>query len=160
MVYFKFNTKKEALDFCLKVNQGEDIVVTEEKVTTNYAQPFEYELAFYVIADEVTSKYTDDEPIDIFAPVDKTPPTMSGLKVEIPSYWEVFFPDDTFILNGFIVQLERINGALAVDIAYLQWANFQAELDKPSNEAVKRHMMPIWDYVIEQINNNNFIQTS
>jgi hypothetical protein len=89
--------------------------------------------------------------------VDKTPPTKSGLKVEIPSYWEVFFPDDTFILNGFIVELERINGALAVDIAYLQWANFQAELDKPSNEAVKRHMMPIWDYVIEQINQNNFI---
>ena len=86
------------------------------------------------------------------------PPTMSGLKVEIPSYWEVFFPDDTFILNGFIVELERINGALAVDIAYLQWTNFQAELDKPINEAVKRHMMPIWDYVIEQINQNNFIQ--
>jgi hypothetical protein len=54
--------------------------------------------------------------------------------------------------------LERIDGILAVDVAYLQWPNFQNELDKPVNEAVKRHMMPIWDYVAEQIDNNNFVQ--
>jgi hypothetical protein len=157
-MYFKFENKKEALDFCLLVNEGEGIAVTEEKVTTNYAQPIEFELAFWVIADDVTSKYTEAEPIDIFAPVDKTPPPMSGFLVAIPDYWEVFFPEDKFIINGFVVELERIDGILAVDVAYLQWTNFQNELDKPVNEAVKRHMMPIWDYVAEQVDNQNFVQ--
>jgi hypothetical protein len=156
-MFYKFNTKKEALDFCLQVNEGEGIGVTEEKVTTNYAQPIEFELAFWVIADDVTSKYTEAEPIDIFAPVDKTPPEMSGFLVVIPIYWEMLFPEDKFIINGFVVELERIDGILSVDIAYLQWTNFQNELDKPVNEAIKRHMLPIWDYVAEQAQQGNFI---
>jgi hypothetical protein len=75
-MYFKFENKKEALEFCLLVNEGEGIAVTEENVTTNYAQPIEFELAFWVIADDVTSKYTDAEP---------TPPPI-GSKVNIPDY--------------------------------------------------------------------------
>jgi hypothetical protein len=156
-MYYKFNTKKEALDFCLLVNEGEGIAVTEGNVTTNYAQPIELELAFWVIADDVTSKYTEAEPIDIFAPVDRTPPEMSGFLVAIPVYWGMLFPNDIFIINGFIIQLERIDGVLAVDIAYLSWTELQNELDKPVNEAVKRHMMPIWDYVAEQAQQGNFI---
>jgi hypothetical protein len=156
-MYFKFDNKKEALDFCLQVNEGEGIAVTEENVTTNYAQPIEFELAFWVIADDVTSKYTEAEPIDIFAPVDKTPPPMSGFLVAIPVYWGMLFPNDMFVINEFIIQLERIDGVLAVDIAYLSWTELQNELDKPVNEAVKRHMMPIWDYVAEQAQQGNFI---
>jgi hypothetical protein len=156
-MYFKFENKKEALDFCLQVNEGEGIAVTEENVTTNYAQPIEFELAFWVIADDVTSKYTEAEPIDIFAPVDKTPPPMSGFLVAIPVYWGMLFPNDMFVINEFIIQLERIDGVLAVDIAYLSWTELQNELDKPVNEAVKRHMMPIWDYVAEQAQQGNFI---
>lgn len=157
MEYYKFNTKKEALDFCFLVNEGEGILVTQQNVTTNYVRPIEFELNFWVISDEVTSKYTDAETIDIFAPVDKTPPPPSGLKVNIPDYWEVFFPEDKFIINGFVVQLERVSGLLVVDVAHLQWPNFQDELDKPINEAVKRHMMPIWDYVAEQAAIGNFV---
>jgi hypothetical protein len=156
-MFYKFNNKKEALGFCLLVNEGEGITVTEGNMTTNYAQPIEFELAFYVIADDVTGKYTDAEPIDIFAPVDRTPPPMSGLLVAIPIYWEMLFPEDKFIINGFVVELERIDGILAVDVGYLQWPNFQNELDKQVNEAIKRHMLPIWDYVAEQAQQGNFI---
>jgi hypothetical protein len=85
------------------------------------------------------------------------PPTLSTLRVAIPDYWWSLFPDDEFILNGYVVQFERVNGILAVDIAYLNWPAFQEELDKPENAAIKRHMMPIWDYVLIQIENHNFI---
>jgi hypothetical protein len=156
-MYFKFDNKKAALDFCIEVNRGENISVSENNVTTGYAQPFELSGQFYVIADEVTSKYTDLEPIDLFAPKDYTPPTLSTLRVAIPKEWENLFPDDKFIINGFEVQLERVNGILAVDIAYIQWSPFQEELDRPENAAVKRHMMPIWDYVAQQAQQNNFI---
>jgi hypothetical protein len=89
--------------------------------------------------------------------IDYTPPALSTLRVAIPDYWWSLFPDDEFILNGFIVKFERVNGILAVDIAYLDWPAFQEELDNPENAAIKRHMMPIWDYVLIQIENHNFI---
>jgi hypothetical protein len=82
---------------------------------------------------------------------------MTGVKVAIPDYWWSMFPDDEFILNGFIVYFERVNGILAVDIAYIQWSPFQEELDRPENTAVKRHMMPIWDYVAQQAQQGDFI---
>jgi hypothetical protein len=94
---------------------------------------------------------------EIISPDTPPPPPMSGLQVVIPIYWEMLFPEDKFTLNDFIVQFERINDMLSVDIAYLQWTNFQNELDKPENAAIKRHMMPIWDYVAEQAQQGNFI---
>jgi hypothetical protein len=65
-MYFKFNTKKEAFDFIQKVNKGEKITPTEDNTTTTYAQPFDWGGSLYVIADDVSKKYSEDTPIDLF----------------------------------------------------------------------------------------------
>jgi hypothetical protein len=150
---FKFDNKKAALDFCLQVNRGENISVSEENVTTGYAQPFEFKGTFYVLADEVTSKYTDMEAIDIFAPIDTTPPPLYGLGVVIPEQFIWVFPQNKFILEGFEIPLT--NGA--VDIAYFEWQAFRDCLDNGNHEYLKRALMPLWDYVGEQVELQNFI---
>jgi hypothetical protein len=153
-MYFKFENKKAALDFCIEVNKGENIHVSEENVTTGYAQPFEFKGVFYVLADEVTSKYTDMEAIDLFAPIDTTPPTLYGLGVVIPDTFIWVFPDNKFILEGFEIPLT--NGA--VDIAYFQWQAFRDCLDNGNHDYLKRALMGLWDYVAEQVENQNFVQ--
>jgi hypothetical protein len=152
-MYFKFDNKKEALDFCIEVNKGENIHVSEENVTTGYAQPFEFKGVFYVLADEVTSKYTDKEAIDLFAPIDTTPPTLYGLGVVIPEMFLWVFPDNKFVLEGFEIPLQYG----AVDIAYFQWQAFRNCLDNGTHEYLKRALMPLWDYVGEQVELQNFI---
>ena len=151
MVY-KFN-KQEAIEFCQKVNKGEKIEISEDMVATGYCQPFEYLGSFYVIADEVTSKYTDQEAIDLYAKRDVTPPTLIGYGVEIPNQFIWVFPEDKFVLNGFEIPLT--NGA--VDVAYFQWQEFRNELDSGKYEDLKRALMPLWDYVAEQVTNENLI---
>jgi hypothetical protein len=153
-MYFKFDNKKAALDFCLEVNRGENIHVSEENVTTGYAQPFEFKGVFYVLADEVTSKYTDMEAIDLFAPIDTTPPTLYGLGVVIPDTFIWVFPDNKFILEGFEIPLT--NGA--VDIAYFQWQAFRDCLDNGNHDYLKRALMSLWDYVAEQVEKQNFVE--
>jgi hypothetical protein len=153
-MYFKFENKKAALDFCLEVNRGENIIVSEENVTTGYAQPFELSGQFYVLADDVTKKYTDKEAIDLFAPIDTTPPTLYGLGVVIPEQYLWVFPDNKFILEG--IEIPLTNGA--VDIAYFQWQAFRDCLDNGNHEYLKRALMPLWDYVAEQVENQNFVQ--
>ena len=157
-MYFKFNTKKEAFTFTQKVNEGENIQPTLDNTTTSYAQPIDWGGAFYVIADDVTRKYTDAEEIDLFPQIDYTPPALSTYRVAIPTYWEMLFPNDRFIVGGFDIPLERTTeNVLCVDVAYLGWQAFQNELDKPENAALKRHMEVVWDYIKEQISNNNFV---
>lgn len=152
-MYFKLDNKKAALDFCLEVNKGENISVSETNVTTGYAQPFEFKGVFYVLADEVTSKYTDMEAIDLFAPIDTTPPQLYGLGVVIPDQFIWVFPDNKFILEGFEIPLT--NGA--VDIAYFEWQAFRNCLDNGNHEDLKRALMKLWDYVAEQVELQNFI---
>jgi hypothetical protein len=89
--------------------------------------------------------------------IDTTPPQLSTLRVAIPQEWEIIFPDDKFIINGFEVQLERVKGVLAVDVAYLDWQPFKDELDKPENATVKRSLEGVWDYVKKQYDLHNFI---
>jgi hypothetical protein len=90
--------------------------------------------------------------------IDYTIPTMSGTLVAIPPQFEWVFRNDRFEINGFVVDFIRTpDDILAVDIAYLQWEAFRGELDKPENATVKNSLQPIWDYVLEQINNGNFI---
>jgi hypothetical protein len=156
-MYFKFNTKKEAFEFIQKVNEGENIQPTIDNTTTSYAQPIDLLGTFYVIADDVTKKYTDAEAFDPFAPVDTNLPPMSNLLVAIPAQYEWVFKNDAFEINGFIVNFVRVNSQLAVDIAYLQWEGLKSELDKPENKTVKNSLEPIWDYVKEQAENNNFV---
>jgi hypothetical protein len=79
-MYFKFN-KQQAIEFCQKVNKGENIEVSEKNTTTGYCQPFEYLGSFYVIADEVTSKYTDLEPIEIYQSDYSDRPLINGFRL-------------------------------------------------------------------------------
>jgi hypothetical protein len=152
-MYFKFENKKAALDFCIEVNKGENIIVSEENVTTGYAQPFEFKGVFYVLADDVTSKYTDKEAIDLFAPIDTTPPQLYGLGVVIPDKFLWVFPQNKFILEGFEIPLTKG----AVDIAYFEWQAFRNCLDNGNHEDLKRALKKLWDYVGEQVELQNFI---
>jgi hypothetical protein len=87
-----------------------------------------------------------------------TPPTPSTLRVAIPQYWEMLFPNDRFVVGGFDIALERTdNNVLCVDVAYLDWRAFQDELDKPENAALKRHMEVVWDYLKNEIEQHNFV---
>jgi len=86
--------------------------------------------------------------------IDYSPPTLIGYGVEIPNQFIWVFPEDKFILNGFEIPLT--NGA--VDVAYFQWQEFRDELDSGNHEYLKRALMPLWDYVAEQVTNENLIQ--
>jgi hypothetical protein len=90
--------------------------------------------------------------------IDYTPPTPSTLRVAIPSYWEMLFPNDRFVVGGFDIALERTDkNVLCVDVAYVDWRAFQDELDKPENAALKRHMEVVWDYLKNEIEQHNFV---
>ena len=89
--------------------------------------------------------------------VDYTPPTPIGYKILIPEYWEALFPNDKFIIGGYEAQLERKNGALVVDIAYLQWTSFREELLKPHNATLARQMGAVMRYLEHQATNQLFV---
>jgi hypothetical protein len=164
-MYFKFTTKQQSIDFCKLVNNGENISVNETNVTTGYAQPIEILGAFYVIADDVTSKYTDAEAIDIYAEIynDPTPPTLLSYAVEIPLEYRLPFRNGVFKLNAFEVPLDDYQDTKVVNLAYFEWAEFRAELDtKDANgnfvyQALKDSLMDLWDYVELQVINQNLI---
>jgi len=82
------------------------------------------------------------------------PPTLYGLGVVIPEQFIWVFPENKFILEGFEVPLT--NGA--VDIAYFQWQAFRDCLDNGNHDYLKRALMPLWDYVAEQVENQNFVE--
>jgi hypothetical protein len=86
--------------------------------------------------------------------IDTTPPQLYGLGVVIPDQFIWVFPENKFILEGFEIPLT--NGA--VDIAYFQWQAFRDCLDNGNHEYLKRALMPLWDYVAEQVDNQNFVQ--
>lgn len=157
-MYFKFNTKKEAFDFIQIVNEGENIQPLLDDTTTSYAQPIDFLGTFYVIADEVTRKYTDAEELDPFAPLDTTPPILTPYAVIIPEVYQWAFPQDKFILGGFEIPLDTHNQDKVVNIAYFMWVEFRADLDSGNHVALKRALMPLWDYVSEQVTNNNLIE--
>ncbi len=89
--------------------------------------------------------------------VDYTPPQAIGYKILIPSYWEMLFPDDKFIIGGYEAQLERKDGSLVVDVAYLQWTSFRQELLKSENATLARQMGAVMRYLEYQALNHNFI---
>lgn len=156
-MYFKFNTKKQAFDFIQLVNEGENIQPSLNDTTTSYAQPIDLLGKFYVIADEVTRKYTDAEEFDPFIPLDTTPPTLTPYAVIIPEIYQWAFPQDKFILGGFEIPLDTHNNDKVVNIAYFMWEEFRAELDSGKYEDLKRALMPLWDYVELQVTNNNLL---
>jgi hypothetical protein len=102
----------------------------------------------YFTKDEINSsvEYT---PKDL-----TTPPTLYGLGVVIPDTFMWVFPENKFILEGFEIPLT--NGA--VDIAYFQWQAFRDCLDNGNHDYLKRALMPLWDYVAEQVEKQNFVE--
>jgi hypothetical protein len=85
--------------------------------------------------------------------IDTTPPTPTNLGVVIPDKFLWVFPEDKFVLEGFEIPLQ--NGA--VDVAYFQWQAFRDCLDNGNHEYLKRALLPLWDYVAEQVENQNLI---
>jgi hypothetical protein len=156
-MHFKFLTKKDAFDFCQLVDDGENINVTENNITTKYTHPVDIFDKYYVIADEVTRKYSDAEEFNPFAPKDFTPPTLYPYAVEIPEIYQWAFPEDMFVLSGFIIPLDTYQNSKVVNLAYFEWSEFRAELDSGNYEALKRSLMPLWDYVALQVTNGNEI---
>jgi hypothetical protein len=83
------------------------------------------------------------------------PPPLSPYAVVIPEIYQWAFPEDKFVLSGFEIPLDTHNSEKVVNIAYFMWSEFRAELDSGNYEALKRALMPLWDYVELQVINNN-----
>ena len=156
-MHFKFITKRDAIDFIQVVNQGENIVPSLENMTTSYAQPIDLLGSFYVIADAVTRKYSTAEEFDIYAPIDFTPPSLMPYAVEIPEIYQWAFPQDKFMLGFFEIPLDTLGQIKVVNLAYFNWVEFRAELDSGKYTDLKRALMPLWDYVALQVENNNIV---
>jgi hypothetical protein len=89
--------------------------------------------------------------------LDITPPTLSPYAVKIPEIYQWAFPDNKFVLSGFEIPLDTHNNDKVVNLAYFMWAEFRAELDSGNYVALKRSLMPLWDYVELQVINQNLI---
>lgn len=97
--------------------------------------------------------------------VDSTPPPLSIYAVEIPETYQWVFSDNKFVLDAnFFVPLNTYNNLKIVNVAYFEWQEFRDQLDiKDENgnfiyAALKRSLMPLWDYVGLQIQNGNVIE--
>jgi hypothetical protein len=76
-----------------------------------------------------------------------TPPTLSPYAVVIPEIYQWAFPENKFVLSGFEIPLDTINGVKCVNLAYFNWQAFRDELDSGNYVALKRSLMELWDYV-------------
>jgi hypothetical protein len=104
------------------------------------------------VFNDVTLESLNIEDLDYF-----TAPSLLPYAVEIPEIYQWAFPEDKFILSGFIIPLDTYQSIKVVNLAYFQWLEFRAELDSGNYEALKRSLMPLWDYVATQVSNNNII---
>lgn len=92
------------------------------------------------------------------------PPTLLPYAVEIPEIYQWTFPENMFILDGFIIPLDTYTTLKVVNLAYFQWQEFRDYLDRKDEqgnfvyESLKRSLMPLWDYVALQVTNGNLIQ--
>ena len=85
------------------------------------------------------------------------PPPLSPYAVVIPEIYQWAFPENKFVLSGFEIPLDTHNNDKVVNLAYFMWSEFRAELDSGNYEALKRALMPLWDYVELQVINNNLV---
>jgi hypothetical protein len=86
-----------------------------------------------------------------------TAPTLSPYAVVIPEIYQWAFPENKFVLSGFEIPLDTHNNDKVVNLAYFMWQEFRAELDSGNYEALKRALMPLWDYVELQVINQNLV---
>lgn len=85
------------------------------------------------------------------------PPILYPYAIEIPEIYLWVFPENKFVLNKFEIPLDTINGVKCVNLAYFNWVAFRDELDSGNYTFLKRALMPLWDYVELQVNNQNLI---
>jgi hypothetical protein len=111
---------------------------------------------FAEVFSQITYEQIDDLDSSYFGK-NYTAPTLLPYAVEIPEIYQWAFPEDKFILDGFIIPLDTYTTLKVVNLAYFEWAEFRAELDSGNYEALKRSLMNLWDYVAEQVTNNNII---
>jgi hypothetical protein len=110
---------------------------------------------FPEIFKELEYEIADLEPKDF--EIDYTPPALSPYAVVIPEIYQWAFPENKFVLSGFEIPLDTHNNDKVVNLAYFMWTEFRAELDSGNYEALKRALMPLWDYVEFQVINNNLV---
>jgi hypothetical protein len=94
---------------------------------------------------------------EVLSPDAPTPPTPTNKGVIIPEKYSWVFTNNRFELNNFVVEFQTVNNELVVDTSYIFWEAFKNELDKLENITVKDSLMPVWDYVIQQIIIDNTI---
>jgi hypothetical protein len=104
------------------------------------------------VFDDVTLESLKIEDLNYF-----TPPPLSPYAVVIPEIYQWAFPEDKFVLSGFEIPLDTHNNDKVVNLAYFMWSEFRAELDSGNYVALKRSLMPLWDYVELQVINNNLV---
>jgi hypothetical protein len=94
---------------------------------------------------------------EVLSPDAPTPPTPTNKGVIIPEKYSWVFKNNRFELNNFVVEFQTVDNELVVDTSYIFWEAFKTELDKPENITVKDSLMPVWDYVVQQIIIDNTI---
>lgn len=93
-----------------------------------------------------------DIPLSAFQ-INTTPPALTPFACEIPLELQLPFRGGFFRLNGFEVPLETIQNKKVVNIAYLNWQEFRAELDRKYpdgtfvHQGIKDNLMDLWDFV-------------
>jgi hypothetical protein len=130
---------------------GENYSTKTCKTDKGYWMQIEESYKEYFTIEEINSSV-------IYTPKNKfTAPSLLPYAVEIPAIYQWAFPEDKFVLSGFIIPLDTYQSTKIVNLSYFQWAEFRAELDSGNYEALKRSLMPLWDYVAEQVTNGNII---
>jgi hypothetical protein len=142
-VYVDYYFKQNNLDVGRQLGYF-DFKNNWEKVSTNT----DLESVF----DDVTLESLNIEDLNYF-----TPPPLSPYAVVIPEIYQWAFPENKFVLSGFEIPLDTHNNDKVVNLAYFMWSEFRAELDSGNYEALKRSLMSLWDYVAEQVTNNNLV---
>ena len=123
-----------------------NLVLSEEEINGIEYNQFDYLKTLPLI-----------EHSEILTPRDTTPPALSPYAVVIPEIYQWAFPENKFVLSGFEIPLDTHNSDKVVNLAYFMWTEFRAELDSGNYEALKRALMPLWDYVELQVINNNLV---
>ncbi|HEY1044943.1 MAG TPA: hypothetical protein VGF79_00795 [Bacteroidia bacterium] len=92
---------------------------------------------------------------------DTTVPVMTGSGVLIPVEAEILelFPNNTFNLGGFKIELIQSAQGLAVDLAYLNWQGFRDEQDKPQNATIKASFTALWYELLARYQRGEIIST-
>lgn len=142
-VYTDYYYNDNRLEVCRQLGYF-DFLNNWQKVSTN----IDLESVF----NNVTLESLNIDDLDYF-----TAPSLLPYAVEIPEIYQWAFPENKFVLSGFEIPLDTYQSIKVVNLAYFQWLEFRAELDSGNYEALKRSLMPVWDYVALQVSINNII---